>query len=105
MPALKRKVIRQVDGFTIEDYDETKKTKTMLTFSSINYLICDKCGKDLIVRKDQPVSIECSQCGSPAFHTSSKFSAQCVNCSNIQEVNKNFYGYCKKCNNKMWQIL
>jgi hypothetical protein len=105
MPILKRKVIRQSDGIVIEERNETTpQTKTVSVIPSTNYLICDKCGKNLTVKKDHPVTIECSQCGCPTFHTSLNFTAQCMNCGKIQEADKRFYGYCK-CNNKIWNIL
>jgi len=104
MPIVNRKIFRKVDGITIEENNEATKTKTVSIIPSSNYLICDKCGKDLLVRKDQPVTIECSQCGCPTFHTSSNFIAECINCGKTQEADKRFYGHCK-CNHKLWKLL
>jgi hypothetical protein len=104
MPVLKRKIIRNIDGITVEESNEATQTKTVSITPSKKSLICDKCGKELPVRTDQNVTIECSQCGCPSFHTALKFSAECVNCHKTQEIDQRFYGYCK-CNSKLWKIL
>ena len=105
MPVLKRKVIRQPEGVFIEDQNEATKTKTVSVIPTQSYLICDNCGKDLNLRRDQPTTIECSQCGCPGFHTSMEFTIECVNCSNKVDVKNKFYGYCEKCQNKIWATV
>jgi len=105
MPILKRKVVRQINEIRIEERDETKETQTVLISPTVNYVICNKCGKDLSLRRGCPVSIECSSCGCPDFHTSMEFTVECVNCHNQISVKDSFCGYCAKCQSKIWKTF
>lgn len=105
---LKRVITRRNDGVTIEDNDETKKTKkTVSVIPSTNYLVCDKCKKSLVLRVGEPVTIECSSCGHPWFHTSSGFTVQCVsvNCNNTVNIKEKFNGTCSRCKRKIWKTV